>query len=518
MSTYESELRRISRVLSEVAHTLETSDNRAARVERALALTRDIVPARQCALLEVQGEHSTLYLSPPISAPDRQRLESRLTELYHLVAGGDEIGRSADALPSLSLPVMGLDEIIGVIRTEPGDITYDARHLRLLSVIAAQLGAYLSMTYLRERDRAQSRELAAAHDFQRLLAGIVGHDLRNPLAVIQTIASTLLETTSDERQISALKRALRNVEHATSLITDLVDVTESRVTGVIRVLPTDEDIHEIVEATIHDLRHAHPARTIQLSSNATQLAGQCDALRLAQIVTNLVNNAVIHGDPELPIEVALVAEASTIELSVRNRGPVIPPELLPTIFDPFKQGMPASRPHSVRGLGLGLYIVDCLTRGHGGTVHVASSMEQGTAFTVRLPRDAVSSRAHPVPAAKPSLVMIVDDDTDVRNAVSAVLKQRGYATAEAVNGRDALDQLRAGLRPGVILLDLQMPVMDGHAFSDACAQDPELASIPIVVVSSHTASAVKLAATRARAYLSKPVPFDRLLAMIESVH
>jgi signal transduction histidine kinase len=466
----------------------------------------------------VQGERSTLYLSPDSAKADRPRLESRLTAIYHLVTGGGESGPSGDGPLSLSLPVMGLDEIIGIIRTEPEGTPYDARHLRLLSVIAAQLGSYLSMAQLRERDKTRSRELEVAHDFQRLLAGVVGHDLRNPLAVIQAVASSLLESTTDERQVRALQRALRNVEHATSLITDLVDVTESRVTGVIRVFPKDEDLYEIVEGTVEDLRHAHPTRSIQFSASSSQLVGPCEALRVAQIVTNLVNNAMIHGAPERPVDVALVADSTSFELSVRNFGPVIAADILPTIFDPFKQGAPTSRPHSVRGLGLGLYIVDCLARGHGGTVHVASSAEQGTLFTVRLPRNDTSRRPHAAASTRLSLVMIVDDDADVRDAISPLLRKRGYETAEAVNGKDALEQLRAGLRPQLILLDLQMPVMDGHAFAEVCAEDPELASIPIVVVSSDTASAVKLAATRARGYLSKPVSFERLLAAIENVH
>jgi signal transduction histidine kinase len=518
MTNYEAELRRISRVLSEIAHALETSDHREARVVRALTLARDIVPARQCALLEVQGDVSRIYLSPGAVNGERERLEQRLGALYRLVAGGDQAGRSPDALPALALPVMGLDEIIGVIRVEPDGAAgagYDARHLRLLSVIAAQLGSYLSMVRLRELDEAQTKQLAAAHDFQRLLAGVVGHDLRNPLAVIQAVASSLLETTSDEPQRKALQRALKNVDHATSLITDLVDVTESRVSGTIRVMLRDEDLGGIVRSTIEDLRAAHPTRTIRYSSSAPEIQGQCDALRFGQIVANLVNNAMIHGDPVLPIEVELDAEGGDIELVVRNRGPVIPPGELPTIFDPFKQGAPRARPHSVRGLGLGLYIVDCLARGHGGSVSVSSDAVAGTVFKVRVPRTAAGRREPAADPGRPVLVLIVDDDADVRGAVAALLEKRGYLTAEAEHGRAALDLLHSGLQPGLILLDLHMPVMDGQAFCDECARDARLAAIPVVLISSDTASAVRLAATRARAYLSKPVTFDRLLATIE---
>jgi signal transduction histidine kinase/CheY-like chemotaxis protein len=510
MTVDETELRRISRVLSEIANTLETSDHRSARIERALALCREIVPARECALLEVQGEASRLFVAP---ASEEATLTAPLMKLYRLVAGGDDIGRSADPMPSLALPVMGLDEVVGVIRVLPDGVPYDARHLRLLSVVAAQLGAYIAMARLRERDEAQTRELAAAHDFQRLLAGVVGHDLRNPLQVIKTVAAMLLEEAKDERQVKALSRALRNAEHASALITDLVDVTESRVSGTIRVVPEDADFTTIVENVVEDVRAAHPARAIELHARPAMLGGKCDHLRYAQIVTNLVNNALVHGDPARPIEVELHGDDHTVVLVVKNGGSPIPPELLPTIFDPFKQGAPRSRPHSVRGLGLGLYIVDRLARGHGGTVHCESNAS-GTTFTVRVPRYATADATI---APEHTLVLIVDDDPDVRDVVSGLLQKRGYHTATAANGFEALGLLRAGLRPRLVLLDLHIPLMDGEQFCEACANSPDLADIPIVIISSDTASAVKLAANRTRGLLAKPVPLDQLLATIQNL-
>ncbi|MBA3463039.1 MAG: response regulator [Deltaproteobacteria bacterium] len=518
MNSYETELRRISRVLSEIAHTLEASDHRSERVDRVLVLAREIIPSRDCAVLEVDGDRTALYVAPAVPDEERETLVTRLESLYRLVSGGDEIGRSRDSVPSLALPVMGLDEVIGVIRVEPDGESYDARHLRLLSVVGAQVGAYLAMARLRDRDAAHVKELAAAHDFQRVLAGVVGHDLRNPLAVIQTVAASLLENATDERQAKALGRALRNAESATRLITDLVDVTESRVNGAIRVIPADADFCEIVASVVEDLRDAHPDRRIDFRSVVSTLPGRCDTVRFTQIVTNLVNNALVHSDPKLPVMVGLREDHDNVVLTVQNSGPPIAPELLATIFDPFKQGAPKVRPHSVRGLGLGLYIVDRLTRGHGGDVHVTSSAQHGTIFSVRVPKRAAVMRPSAPRLQADSLVLIVDDDQDVRDVVAGVLQKRGYDTATAANGREALAQLRAGLRPGLILLDLQMPVMDGETFCEECARSPALAEIPIVVISSDTATAAKLAATHARAHLSKPVPIDRLLATLESLH
>lgn len=512
MSVDEADVKRLSRVLSQISHTLETSDERMIRVERSLSLAREIIPSARAALLELHDGVEALYVSPSVGDPERAMLTENLAALYRLVAGGDEIGPPSGARPSLALPVMGLDQIIGVIRVEPDGEPYDARHLRLLSVVAAQLGAYLAMVRLRDQDRAHTQELAAAHDFQRLLAGVVGHDLRNPLAVITAVAESLLESTKDERQVRALQQALRNAEHASKLITDLVDVTESRVSGTIRVVPASGDFREVVEHTIEDLRQAHASRTIELAGPEARIEGSFDPLRFAQIVTNLVTNALVHGEPSLPIGVRLAPQGSDVVLSVRNWGAPIPARLLPTIFDPFKQGPQAMRPRNTRGLGLGLYIVDQLCRGHGGRVSVSSDAETGTVFTVRLPRSGAPAQSV---QRSQALVMVVDDDEDIRLGISAILHKRGYDVATAIDGRDALQQLQEGLRPDLILLDYSMPVMNGEAFCDACSHDPALAQIPIVVVSSDTVSAVKLTQTHARECLAKPVPVDRLLEAIE---
>ena len=280
--------------------------------------------------------------------------------------GGDEIGRTSQVRPSLALPVMGLDQIIGVIRVEANEGSYDATHLRLLSVVAAQLGAYIAMVRLREHDHARARELETANEFQRLLAGVVGHDLRNPLAEITAVASSLMDRATDPDQKRSLERALRNAEHATHLIADLMDVTESRISGVIAVAPEPGDYGEVVENTIDDLRHAHGSRTIELLADVAPMPGRFDPTRIKQVVTNLVVNAIVHGEPSLPIRVRLFEHDGQIVISVRNWGAPIPAALLRNIFDPFKQGAPAARPPNARGLGLGLYIVDCISRGHGG--------------------------------------------------------------------------------------------------------------------------------------------------------
>jgi signal transduction histidine kinase len=114
--------------------------------------------------------------------------------------------------------------------------------------------------------------------------------------------------------------------------------------------------------------------------------GEWDAARLAQVVSNLVDNALTHGDRDEPVRVSVDAEEAGVRLKVMNRGPVVPPELMPELFEPFRRGVVTDRASRSRGLGLGLYIVKAIVAAHGGTIDVHSTIRDGTMFSVRLPR------------------------------------------------------------------------------------------------------------------------------------
>jgi signal transduction histidine kinase/CheY-like chemotaxis protein len=512
---FERELQELARILSEIAHTLESVEDAPRRIERVLKLLNAVIPYRRCSLLELDGTSpARVFMVPQTDAAEQRRLTTQLTRVFRVIAFAEEIGRPEDATPNLTLPVIGLDAIVGVIRVEPATESYTLTHLRILSVVAAQLGAYLTTLRLREIDRKHVDELAAAHAFQQRLAGIVSHDLRNPLSVISTAASHLLERATDEHQIQALRRAQRNAEHATRLIADLLDVTESRVTGTIRITPRNLNVVDLVRDCIEDLRTTHPRHTIELISEidaATEATWDRD--RILQVLMNLVGNAVAHGAPEFPVRVVLRSSDDTVTLSVHNFGPPIPSELQPQIFDPFHHGAQRPHPQTARGLGLGLYIVAQIVRAHGGTIEVVSSVGRGTSFIASLPRRALAAE----PATTPSsmLVMVVDDDPEVRIGMTAVLSKRGYTVQCAEDGAEALKLLRGGLRPSLVVLDVNMPRMDGPTLWRHCQNDPALADIQFVVITGDATAAVKL--DRARAVLPKPVSVDRLLATLRAV-
>lgn len=500
--------------LAEIAHALEHDDASAVRIQRVLELTKELVPYARIALLDSEEKDQPLHMVPIGDPAVGEEVAASLRHVWRgMVDEVGDAGRAVPPTPSLTLPVMGLDRINGILRVDPAPgFEYDATHLRLLSVVGAQLGAYLTMVRARAQQARHNAELATAVEFQQILAAVVGHDLRSPLAVIITVASMLRESATDPNQLRALDRALSSAHRASRLITDLIDVTECRVQGAMPIRRKRTDARRVVEDAVEEARVAYPRCLIELDILSNEVVfGQWDPERLGEVLINLVSNAVHHGDAKCGVRVTMAHDDLSLRLTVHNAGPPIAADMLPTIFDPFKRGtsVDSARKH---GLGLGLYIVEQIITAHHGTVGVSSSAEQGTTFTINLPRDATVAAAQPVAA---QVILVVDDDEDVRLGVEALLAKRGFQVAQAVDGQDALDQLRRGLRPSAILLDLHMPRMDGETFYARCTDDPDLAKIPIVIVSSDAASAVKL--SRAGSFLAKPVRGSELLRALDDI-
>jgi signal transduction histidine kinase/CheY-like chemotaxis protein len=518
----DPEVGKIARTLAEIAHALDAVDAPDARVQRALDLTAGLVPFARCAFLDAgHGDEPRLHVVPRADEANTVELKQDLMRLFLLVSDARGAGRSARAHSYIALPVMGLDSVIGVIRVEPAPgQAYEAWHVRLLSVVGAQLGAYLTLVRALANEARRASELQAANEFQQKLVGVVGHDLRTPLSVIINAATNLLRETTDPRQAEAVRRTLRNAQTAARIIGDLLDVTQTRVSGLMPIQAEPLDIVEQVRQVVEDVRSAHPLREVEFVSGEPQLEGEWDAGRLSQIVTNLLNNALTHGYPSSTITVSLESSGEGARLEVHNWGLPIPQELRDALFDPFVRGGKGFRRGPSAGLGLGLYIVEQAARAHGGSVAVESSEYKGTTFTVDLPRHPAGVERHEASAASAGtgargLVMVVDDDADVRDSMAELLRHQGYDVAQAGNGAEALEQLRGGLRPKLILLDLDMPVMGGREFCEACSNDSELATIPIFIVSGNTEEVASDSRPDAAAYFTKPVAVRPLLSAVE---
>ncbi|HLL53893.1 MAG TPA: PAS domain S-box protein, partial [Myxococcaceae bacterium] len=282
-----------------------------------------------------------------------------------------------------------------VVRGEEMESVRPDGHRRTLSMNAAPIqdadgavvAAVLTLDDITERKHAET-QLTRALAFRDQLIGILGHDLRNPLGAIKMSAALMRQVPDlPERIVKAIGR----IEHSTSrigqMIADLLDFTHSRFKGPLPIEPSYTDLHDICRAAVDELSVIHPDRQVLLELEGNG-RGCWDPGRMAQLVSNLVSNALQYGDPASPVRVR-VSEVGRTELllEVQNQGTPIPAEQLPQLFEPFRRGSKeSSRAHS-SGLGLGLYIVREIARAHGGDVQVSSSAEEGTRFSVQLPRE-----------------------------------------------------------------------------------------------------------------------------------
>jgi phosphoserine phosphatase RsbU/P len=220
--------------------------------------------------------------------------------------------------------------------------------------------------------------------FAEQLVGIVSHDLRNPLNAV-LLGTHLLrgaELTRDHARV--VTRIASSVERANRLVADLLDFTQARLGGGLRINLRDTELHAIVLECAEEVRLAWPGRRIDVRALGSGTA-QLDPDRLAQVISNLANNALSYGAPEQPVTLTSSVNESNVELRVHNVGRPIDSELLAHIFEPLRRGEHGGRPGS-RSIGLGLYIVHEIASAHGGRVSVTSTELDGTTFVVLLPR------------------------------------------------------------------------------------------------------------------------------------
>jgi signal transduction histidine kinase len=187
----------------------------------------------------------------------------------------------------------------------------------------------------------------------------------------------------EERQRRTIERILTSAGRANRMIHDLLDFTQARLGGGLTANRVPGDFHAIVRQVVEESQVSNPGRALRLTQTGDG-EGAWDADRLAQLVSNLLSNALHYSPPDSAIHIATRGEPEHLVLTVNNTGEPIPPEVLPRLFQPMQRGVAGVT--EARSVGLGLYIVDQVVRAHGGHVDVASSADAGTTFSVRLPR------------------------------------------------------------------------------------------------------------------------------------
>jgi signal transduction histidine kinase len=265
------------------------------------------------------------------------------------------------------------------------DLSFASAIARVSALALARANAFEREKAARAQAETAEERARRMAELQERLVAILGHDLRNPLGAISVTTGALLRRGHlDAAQRDALAVVASSAHRMARLIDNLLDFTQARRGLAIPLEPEPMSLGPACERVVHELEVSAPDRTIRISVDGDD-RGEWDPSRVEQVVSNLVANALEHGDRASPVEVRVRGTGDEVSLAVHNVGPPIPAELLPELFEPFRRGPPR---RASRHIGLGLFIVQAVVAAHGGAVAVRSSAGDGTTFTVSLPRRA----------------------------------------------------------------------------------------------------------------------------------
>jgi CheY-like chemotaxis protein len=359
------------------------------------------------------------------------------------------------------------------------------------------------------------------------LLAMLGHELRNPLAPIRNSAALLRSLCTDPRQLQAVDIIARNVVHLTRMLDDLLDAARLR-RGTFTLKKQNVDIAVIVHQVLEDVKPAIEARrqNLHISLPPAPVQMQCDPVRLAQILLNLLNNANRYTPDGGSISLSASAVDNELLVEVSDNGAGIDPKLLPQLFNVFAQA-PQPLDRAGGGLGLGLAIARNLAEMHDGTLTVESpGLGQGSRFLLRLPigkvagdpADAAIAPSDARPAAGPARrVLIIEDNPDIALSLSLALAEFGYSAVTAPTGERGLEVAEQFL-PEVVLVDIGLPGMDGFDVALRLRQLPALTNLLVIALSGYSPKLFPEGAAEVvfDHYFTKPVEPNAVVAIITS--
>lgn len=260
----------------------------------------------------------------------------------------------------------------------------DAEQLEIFGLSAELIAHELEIDEQNRQRDIELKEAERVGDLREKLFDILGHDLRNPLNTISMAAKVLSNNKSlQPQELSLTGKIINNTQRMNRMIADLLDLTRTRLVEGIPINRQFCDLNAICLQISDDFSLTYPNTVINFESDGSA-NGFWDADRLAQVLSNLIGNAVQHGTKGTPIDVKLGKNNGKLTLSVRNQGKPIPPDSFKILFDPFRRAIENQNKQST-GLGLGLYIVQQIVQAHQGEISVESNETFGTTFFVTLP-------------------------------------------------------------------------------------------------------------------------------------
>ncbi len=355
-------------------------------------------------------------------------------------------------------------------------------------------------------------------------AAMLAHELRNPLAPIQS-GLDILALEMDARHHDTLELMKGQVAHLVRLVDDLLDLSRLR-GGNVALRPEPVELSALVRRSVAAVRPFIDSRRHELAVSlpAQPVWFEGDAVRLAQVLENLLNNAAKYTEPGGRIELSARADERNITITVTDSGIGIEPELLPRVFDVFAQST-RSLDRALGGLGVGLALVRQVVEGHAGEVTAASDGHgRGSRFVVRLPRTAATppqadDSPEEDPASQPAPgrhVLIVDDNGAAVEMLAMLLRKLGDHRVEtAADGHAGLARIRAD-HPDLVLLDIGLPGMDGYQVARAVREHRELDDVLLVAMTGYDRPEDRRRSREAGfdEHLVKPVSLDQVRAIL----
>lgn len=356
---------------------------------------------------------------------------------------------------------------------------------------------------------------------------MLAHELRNPLAPIRNAVRLLkMQEATDPKLTLSCNIIDRQVTNMTRLLDDLLDMARI-MQGKIRLKIEHFELTDIVNNAIETSRPLLESRKQELiiSQTMTPQWLEGDHVRLAQVLSNLLNNAAKYTGEGGKIMLSVMREGSDAVIEIKDTGIGISPDILPQIFDLFTQA-DHTLAHSQGGLGIGLTLVRQLVEIHGGTVTAASEgIGQGSTFTVRLPALPMdssateSARTESVLPTSKFRILVVDDYADAAESLMMLLQAKGHEVEIADCGIKAIEQAQV-FHPQVVLLDIGLPDLDGYEVAKRLRALPETRDATLIALTGYGQSEDHNRSQSAGFdhHLLKPLNFDELSALLTSPH
>ncbi len=412
----------------------------------------------------------------------------------------------------------------------------------LIQQIAGQLAIAIQQADLFEQLQQEQKKLtqtnqslARATRLKDEFLANMSHELRTPLTAILGMSEVLQNNTFGEinpGQEKAIKLIEKSGEHLLSLITDILDFSKIEA-GKLELNLASTSVQNLCENSTIFVRQMAFTKKIELQTciaeNIAQI--QVDELRIRQCLINLLSNAIKFTPSGGHVILSVELEEKDILFSVTDTGIGISPGDLDKLFQPFIQ-IDSKLNRQYAGTGLGLVLVERIISKHGGRVSVTSRVGEGSCFTLRLPYSpspsyfvpktletlSISANVTDAPLSVSPLILLADDDEGNRKTLDDYLSNKGYRILLAYNGREALDMVKTH-QPDLILMDIQMPEMDGLEAATLIRSDPAIAYIPIIALTALALpnQAEKCFAAGFDEYLVKPVRFKLLIETIQKL-